>query len=165
MGLFDKARKAFTGENTSGDPSVGAGMPGSDWAAQAQAAQQFVAQEFQRAGYGDGSLASVSGAGLLNGQMQADHDELQAYGQELNRIFQIGEIGGGVITSAVDTGERTAGQAWFQLEVAISLPDRDPYVASKREMVPETSLASYAVGSSHEVRVDPADPQKFVLSS
>lgn len=151
MGLFDRAKNAFNG--------------GSDWAAQAQAAQQLAAEEFRRAGYTDGSLPTMANAAQLGAQMQADHDVLNAYGQEINRIFQIGETGSGVITASVDTGERTAGQAWFQIEVEVTLPGRDPYRVSKREMVPDMGLANYAVGSTHEVRVDPADPQKICLSS
>lgn len=152
MGLFDRAKNTFGG-------SVG------NLAAQAQAAQQFVGEEMRKAGYTDGGMPTMANAGAMGAQMQADHDVLNAYGQELNRIFQIGEIGSCVITSAVDTGERTAGQAWFQLEVEVTLPEQESYTVSKREMVPEMGLAQYGVGTAHEVRVDPADPHKIAISS
>lgn len=152
MGLFDRAKNAF-----------GAGA--SDLAAQAQAAQQLMGEEMRKAGYTDGSMPTMAGAGALQAQAQADHDVLNAYGQEINRIFQIGEIGSGVLRSVVDTGERTAGQAWYQLEVEVSLPGKETYSVSKREMVPEMALALYAVGSTHEVRVDPADPTKIAIAS
>jgi hypothetical protein len=32
-------------------------------------------------------------------------------------------------------------------------------------MVPDMALGDYAVGSTHEVRVDPADPQKIAITS
>lgn len=158
MGLFDRAKNAFGGGTPGADAGVG------DWAAQARAAQQLAAEELRKAGYADG-MPTMADAGQLGAQMAADRDELTAYGQELNRIYQIGDHGTGVITGSIDTGERTAGQAWFQIETAITLPGNESYTVSKREMVPDIALEKYAVGTSHEVRVDPADPQKFCFAS
>lgn len=151
MGLFDRAKKAFDG--------------GGDWAAQAQAAEQLAAEELRKAGYTDGTMPTAADmSGGLGAQMAADQQVLQAYGEELNRIHQIGEAGTGLIKSSVDTGERTAGQAWFQLEVEVALPGKEPHTVVKREMVPEMFAHKYAVGATQEVRVDPADPQKIMLA-
>lgn len=192
MGLFDKAKNLFGGAerdhsdqsqqtgNQNGAAGAGQGAEpgavpgagaGADWSspeflAQAQAAQQFASEQFKQAGYGDGSMPTMADMnGGLGAQMAADQQELQAYGQELNRIYQIGDIGSAVITSSTDTGERTAGQAWFQLDVEVSLPGKEPYTVSKREMVPDMALANYGVGSQHEVRVDPADPNAIAITS
>lgn len=155
MGLFDRAKKA----------AGAAGAAGGDWAAQAQAAQQLASEQLRQAGYTDGSMPTMANAAEVGAQMQADHDVLNAYGQDLNRILQIGAPGTCVIVSAVDTGDRTAGQPWFQMEYDVTLPDQAAYRVSKIEMVPDVALANYAVGSVHEVRVDPADPQKIALAS
>lgn len=157
MGLFDRAKDAFAG--------AGAGTGAGDWAAQAQAAQELAAQQLRDAGYTDGSPITMANAAEVGGQMYADRDELTAYGQELNRIIAIGRPGTSVITSSVDTGERTAGNPWFQLEVDIIPEDGDPFTVSKREMVPPQFLANYAVGATHDVRIDPANPQNIAFSS
>ncbi|MBO1902063.1 hypothetical protein J4H92_08905 [Leucobacter weissii] len=153
MGLFDRAKQAFSG------------TPGG-YEEQARAAQQAAEDAMRQAGYSDGRLptaADVSGG--LGAQMQSDHDVLNAYGQELNRILAVGVPGTSVITSAVATGEQNAGNPWYQLEVQVTLPGQAPYTVVKREMIPATMLAGYAVGSAHDVRVDPSDPQKIAFSS
>ncbi|MGC3953176.1 MAG: hypothetical protein QM804_02790 [Propionicimonas sp.] len=150
MGLFDRATNAFGG---------------GDFAAQAAAAQRLASEQLAQAGYTDGSLPTMANAGQVTAQLQADHDVLNAYGQELNRIIAIGTKGTSVITGAVDTVERTAGNPWYQLEVEVTLPGAAPYTVSKREMVAAQFLANYAVGSVHDVAVDPADPQNIALTS
>lgn len=158
MGLFDKAKNAFT--------QPGAGQPaGQDWAAQAQAAQELANQALRDAGYTDGAPVTMANAGEVGAAMSADHDVLNAYGQELNRIIAIGEPGTSVIRSAVDTGERVAGNPWYHLEIEVSLPGREPYLVVKREMVAPQFTASYAEGSAHDIKVDPADPNKTAFTS
>lgn len=152
MGLFDKAKDAFGAGNT-------------DWAAQAAAAQELANQHLRDAGYTDGSPVTMANAGDLTAQLSADHDVLNAYGQELNRIIAIGAAGTSVIRSAVDTGERVSGNPWYQLEVEVTLPGQSPYTVSKREMVAPQFLANYAEGSAHEVKVDPANPQAIAFTS
>ncbi|AJT42538.1 hypothetical protein [Psychromicrobium lacuslunae] len=156
MGLFDRAKNAFGGNPTGSNQ---------DWAAQAQAAQELASQHLRDAGYTDGSQVTMANAAQVGGQMQADHDVLNAYGQELNRIISIGTPGSSVVTGLVDTGERTAGNPWYQLEVQVTLPGAAPYTVTKREMVPAQFLANYAVGTAHEVAVDPANPQNIALTS
>ena len=97
--------------------------------------------------------------------MQADHDVLNAYGRELNRVIAIGTPGTGIITGAVDTGERTAGNAWFRIEVEVTIPGAAPYTVAKREMVAAQFIGNYAIGSAHGIAVDPADPQNIALTS
>lgn len=152
MGLFNRAKSAFNGD-------------GGDLAAQAQAAQQLAAQHLRDAGYTDGSPVTMANAGQVGEQMYADRDVLTAYGQELNRIIAVGQPGTSVITAAADTGERTAGNPWFQLEVQVTLPGQEPYVVSKREMVAPQFMDRYGVGAAHDVAVDPADPQKIAFTN
>ncbi|MGI6877569.1 hypothetical protein [Microbacterium sp. gxy059] len=148
MGLFDRAKKAA-----------------GDAAAQAQAAQRLAAEQMAQAGWTDGSLPTMATAPAVGAQMQADHDELNAYGRELNRIIAVGAPGESVIVQATDTGERTAGNAWFLLEVEVTLPGEAPYTVRKREMVPAQFVANYAAGSAHAVAVDPADRQRIAFTS
>jgi len=159
MGLFDKAKNAFT--PTGGAQAAG----GQDWAAQAQAAQELANQSLRDAGYTDGAPVTMANAGTVNAAMAADHDVLNAYGQELNRIIAIGAPGTSVIRSAVDTGDRVAGNPWYLLEVEVTLPGKEPYLVQKREMVAPQFIAGYAEGSVHEIKVDPADPNKTAFTS
>ncbi|MFF1573171.1 hypothetical protein ACFVWR_10515 [Leifsonia sp. NPDC058292] len=155
MGLFDRAKKAAD--------SAGAGAQ--DWAAQAAAAQELASQALKDAGYAQGGAVTMANAGSVSADMYADREVLTAYGQELNRIIAVGAKGTSVIRSAVDTGERVSGNPWYQLQVEVTLPGAAPYLVSKREMVAPQFLANYAEGSSHEVAVDPADPQKIAFTS
>lgn len=153
MGLFDRARNALGGM----DPQASA--------AQAQAAQQLAAQQLAQAGYSDGTLPVAAEGADLRARMQADHDVLNAYGQELNRVIAIGTRATGIITGAVDTGERTAGNAWYRIDIEVTIPGAAPYTVAKREMVAAQFIGNYAIGSSHDVAVDPADPQNIALTS
>lgn len=154
VGLFDRTKNAFGGANGS-----------ADWAAQAAAAQELASQHLRDAGYTDGSPVTMANAGAVSAAMAADHDVLNAYGQELNRIIAIGAPGTAVIRSSVDTGERIAGNPWYQLEVEVVLPGAAPYLVTKREMLAPQFLANYAEGSPHDVKVDPANPQNIAFTS
>lgn len=157
MGLFDKAKQAFgAGQANASD---------NDWAAQAQAAQAMADQAAKDAGYTDGSPITMANAGAVSDQMAADHAVLNAYGQELNRIIAVGAPGTSVITSLVATGEATAGNPWYLVTVDVTLPGRDTYAVTTRQMVPAMVLANYAEGSAHDVAVDPADPNAIALTS
>lgn len=164
MGLFDRAKNAF---GAAGAGAAGAGQAGAgqDWAAQAVAAQQLASQHLKDAGYTNGSMVTMANAGAVNAAAQADHDVLNAYGQELNRVIAIGAAGSAVVKNLVDTGERTAGNPWYVIESEITLPSAAPYLASMRQMIPAMVLGNYAAGSVHEVKVDPADPQNYVLTT
>lgn len=153
MGLFDRAKNAL------------AGMDPQAMAAQAQAAQQLAAQQLAQAGYSDGTLPTAAEGADLRERMQADHDVLNAYGQELNRVIAVGTPATGIITGAVDTGERTAGNAWYRIDVEVTIPGAAPYTVVKREMVAAQFIGNYAIGSAHGVAVDPADPQNIALTS
>ncbi|RXZ48588.1 hypothetical protein ESP57_06200 [Agromyces fucosus] len=161
MGLFDKAKNAFT---QAGSQATGQAA-GQDWAAQAQAAQELANQAMRDAGYTDGAPVTMANASEVSAAMSADHDVLNAYGQELNRIIAIGQPGTSVIKSAVDTGERISGNPWYQLEIEVTLPGREPYTVQKREMLAPQFLANYAEGSVHDIAVDPADPNKTAFTS
>lgn len=151
MGLFDRAKRNATA--------------GQDWAAQAAAAQQLAGQHLRDAGYTDGSPVTMANAADVSAGMYADREVLTAYGNELNRIIAIGHTGTASIRSAVDTGERIAGNPWFQLEVEVTLAGGAPYLVAKREMVAPQFIGSYAAGSTHDVKVDPADPQNIAFTS
>lgn len=90
-----------------------------------------------------------------------DHDTLQAYSRELQRLQWEGTLGSGVIRSVSPTGESAAGVDWTMIEIEVTLPDRAPYLATSRIMMPRTTADMYAPGSRHNIAVDPADPNNF----
>ncbi|MFC0581486.1 hypothetical protein [Micrococcoides hystricis] len=109
---------------------------------------------------------AFSAAANINPEkLAADQSTAQAYGEELNRINKVGIPGTGTITAAVDTGERTAGNPWYQLDIDVSLPGEDSYSVSKREMVPATMVDKYAVGTTRGVKVDPQDRNKVIFAN
>lgn len=61
----------------------------------------------------------------------------KVYGQELRRLQQQGILGSGVIVSVTPTGEvEVAGVDWATIEVSVTVPGRDRYIAVERHMVP-----------------------------
>lgn len=109
---------------------------------------------------------AFSAAANINPEkLAADQSTAQAYGDQLSRINKVGIPGTGVITAAVDTGERTAGNPCYQLDIDVSLPGQDSYSVSKREMVPSTTIDKYAVGAARGVKVDPEDRNKIIFAN
>lgn len=151
MGLFSRAKKAFSAGNI--NPVK-----------MAQQAQQMAHQQLAQAGYTDGSTPTPQSMAAAMPQMAADQAAAQAYGEELNRINNVGTPGTGVITGAVDTGERTAGNPWYQLDIDVSLPGEASYAVTKRELVPATIVGKYAIGATRAVKVDPADRSKVIFT-
>ncbi|NLA55803.1 MAG: hypothetical protein GX859_05830 [Corynebacterium humireducens] len=93
-----------------------------------------------------------------------DHNALQEYGRELQRLQQVGIRGVGVIRSVSPTGEKASGVDWADIEIDMTLPGRDTYLATTRIMMPRNTADMYAPGSRHNVAIDPADPNNFAFA-
>ena len=127
---------------------------GGDWQAQAAAAQAAAEEAMKSAGM-PGSAADMTMAdapGLI-----ADRDAITAQANEQNRILTVGSPVTLTIVSKVDTGEVTAGNPVYQLELSVAPEGGAAYTVSKREIIGSTALSGYADGTTMAGRVDPAD--------
>jgi len=76
----------------------------------------------------------------------------------------VGIRGVGVIRSVSPTGEKAGGVDWADIEIDMTLPGRDTYLATTRIMMPRNTADMYAPGSRHNVAIDPADPNNFAFA-
>ena len=143
MGLFDNI------------PGAGAaGAAGGDWAKQAAQAQAAADEIMKNSGYAGGTAdpAAMDVAGLTK-----DRDAIQAQANEQNRILTVGSPVSLTIVSKTDTGEKTAGNPVYELELKVQPDKGAAYTVKKKEIISSVSLGSYKDGSTMAGRVDPAD--------
>ncbi len=80
-----------------------------------------------------------------------------------DQILTNGIAGTAQITGLTQTGMQLNEQPQVSMNLLISLPDRPPYAATRKEFVPLILLGRLTSGQPLAVRVDPADPQKVVI--
>ena len=112
----------------------------------------------------DGALHSAQDIASNPTNILQDHNVLQNYGREMQRIQQVGIRGSGVIRSVSTAGQSVSGNDWADFEMDMTLPGREPYLATTRIMMPRTTADMHAPGSRHNVAVDPADPNNFAFA-
>ena len=82
--------------------------------------------------------------------------------RDLDRISATGIPGTAQITGLTQTGMMVNQQPVIAMDLLIHLPDRPPYAAKVREIVPLILLGSLQQGSL-PVKIDPARPEKVVV--
>lgn len=85
------------------------------------------------------------------------------FGQEQQRLTAEGLSGEAKIISVNDTGSRVDGNPQVDLELEVSLPDREPYTVMHHEVVPPMMMQIYAPGQKHPVKVDPDDQSILIF--
>ncbi len=80
-----------------------------------------------------------------------------------DQILTGGIAGTAEIMALTQTGMQLNHQPQVSMDLRITLPDRPPYAATRREFVPLILLGRLTSGQPLAVRVDPADPQKVVI--
>ena len=127
---------------------------GGDWQAQAAAAQAAADEAMKSAGM-TGSAADMTMADA--GGLMADREAIEAQATEQNRILTVGSPVTLTIVSKTDTGEKSAGNPIYVLELSVVPEGGAAYTVSKREIIGSTALSGYADGTTMAGRVDPAD--------
>lgn len=141
MGLFDNI------------PGAG-GAAGGDWAKQAAQAQAAADEILKNSGYAGGTAdpAAMDVAALTK-----DRDAMQAQADEQNRILTVGSPAQLTIVGKIDTGKKVAGNPVYQLELKVQPEKGDAYTVKQEQILPSTTISSYADGTTMAGRVDPAD--------
>src|SRR5918995_2872432 len=93
--------------------------------------------------------------GSMTTPTMGDVDAVNAQGREYRRLARVGRSGNAVITSALDTGGRAAGNVVADLALQVTPEGGETYSATLRYIVAGTDLRPYARGSSYSVRIDP----------
>lgn len=128
--------------------------------------------QFKQAMTGDNIRRGFEGAAQSMQDMAANPSHIlkdpaagNAYGQEARRLQKQGILGSGVIVSVTPTGEvAVAGVDWATIEVSVTVPGRERYIAVERHMVPRITADMYAPGTRHTIAVDPANPNHFAFA-
>lgn len=141
MGLFD---------NIPG----GAAGAGGDWAKQAAEAQAAADQILKSQGYAGGT---ADPAAMDMTKLSADQQAIQAQAHEQNRILSVGSPAKATINSKVDTGETAGGNPIYVLNLNVVPNGGAAYDVKLKQIIPSTTLSSYADGTTLDARVDPAD--------
>ena len=114
------------------------------------------------------AMAQQQAAGMSAMPTSADfaaRDRINSQGQELRRLMAEGLAGNATITDARDTGERVAGNAVLDLDLAVTLDGGEPYTTTLNYMIAGADMTPYGAGHSYPVRVDPLDRSKLTFSS
>lgn len=80
-----------------------------------------------------------------------------------NRILATGVSGVGTVVSVTQTGLQINHQPEVAIDMMVSIPGREPYRATWKDIVPFILLARLD-DPAFAVRVDPADPQTVVIA-
>lgn len=80
-----------------------------------------------------------------------------------DQLLAAGLAGQAQITGLIQTGMYLNEQPQVTMDLLVSLPDRPPYAARRKEFVPLILLGRLTSGAPLPVRVDPADPQRVVI--
>ena len=75
----------------------------------------------------DGALHSAQDIASNPTNILQNHNVLQNYGREMQRIQQVGIRGSGVIRSVSPAGGSVSGNDWVDIEMDMTLPGREPY--------------------------------------
>lgn len=104
------------------------------------------------------AILGVTGGGLIWFGMRARRAAAEA-----DRIMTTGLAGTATVTGLTQTGMSLNDQPQVDMELLVSIPDRAPYPARRKEFVPLILLGRLSSGAPLPVRVDPADPQRVVI--
>jgi hypothetical protein len=125
-------------------------------------AQDAMGAAGQAQGQYGGMGGGMTGMPDMGGAM-ADRGAMEAQAHEQNRILSIGTPGTALIKGHVDTGEQTAGNPVWILELEVTPEGGAPYTVQHREIISSVAIGSYGDGTSMACRIDPADPNKVAF--
>ena len=77
--------------------------------------------------------------------------------------MSVGLVGQGTIKAIHDTGMFVNNQPQFDIELDVTVPDRDPYTATIRQVVAMSVLPQFQPGAVMPVRVDPDDKDVLMI--
>jgi len=116
----------------------------------------------QQGGPAPGAFGLGATAGMVSdaNAMLKDMQEQQA---KTARLMSVGLVGTGTITAIRDTGVQVNYQPQFEIDLQIAVPDREPYIATIKQVVALSVLPQFQPGAVMPVRVDPDNPASVMI--
>ncbi len=105
--------------------------------------------------YDDAMVMQQQGAqiqGMYGGDMAA-----------LGHTAAGGLMGTASVTAIRDTGTMINNAPVCELDLMVTVPGKEPYPVTHRQLLAHSALASFQPGASFSVRVDAGDPTKLVI--
>lgn len=84
--------------------------------------------------------------------------EVNAYGQNLRRLYESGEPATAVVRTLDPTGAAVAGQFQYTSAIDVTRVDGTTYRTTITHLLPTMAFSQYTPGTKHEARIDRADP-------
>jgi hypothetical protein len=83
-----------------------------------------------------------------------------------NRAWLSQEMAGsGEIIALRGTGQETMGTPVYEIDLMITVPDREPFQVTHRQMIDSAALGSWRIGTVYPVRVSSSDPSQVLVMS
>jgi hypothetical protein len=108
-----------------------------------------------------GDRGGIFGMGTMASSIADANAALQGVQEQQAKaayLMSSGLVGQGTIKALRDTGMQVNYQPQFEIELEISVPDRDPYTTTITQVVAMSVLPQFQPGAVMPVRVDPKDP-------
>ena len=78
-------------------------------------------------------------------------------------LYQTGIQGSATVVSVADTGMFVNEAPVLLLELQVSVPGREPYTVTHKQLVSHAALANFQPGKTFPVRVSPQDPTELII--
>ena len=96
-------------------------------------------------------------------QANAMMGDVAAQQQKAQMLMATGIVGQATIDSIADTGVTINENPEVMFEMTVTVPGRDPYKASLKQVVSRLAIAGFQPGATIPVRVSPDDPQVLMI--
>jgi len=83
--------------------------------------------------------------------------------QKTQMLMATGVVGQATIDSVTDTGVTINENPEIELALTVTVPGRDAYKASLKQVVSRLAIAGFQPGATVPVRVSPDDPQVLII--
>lgn len=118
-------------------------------------------REMQKEKYGTNNPFSV-----MNQSVAEANTLMQQMQQEqalVTRLMTVGIVGQGVISALRDTGVQVNMQPQFEIDLTVTVPDKEPYPVTIKRVVQMSAIPMYQPGAVFPVKVDPDDPSIAII--
>jgi hypothetical protein len=97
-------------------------------------------------------------------QASAAMGDLAEQQQRAQMLMASGIVGQATIDSISDTGMTVNENPEVELGLTVTIPGKDPYQATLKQVISRLTIASFQPGATVPVRVSPDDPQVLMIA-
>lgn len=121
------------------------------------------AKELQAEQGDGGGMLGLGGAAQMMSDANSMLKDMQEQQARAARLMSVGLVGQASIKALRDTGLQVNNQPRFEIDLDVTVPDRDPYPATITQVVALAVLPQFQIGATMPVHVDPDDPSILMI--